>query len=176
MDYPGFLLQKAGLTIFKGIYLEIIVIITNFVIVTIKLKTKMNQIHLADKEIVHLGYIANNRTHPTAEEIYGQMTEDFPNVSKTTVYNSLHALTEAGLLRELEIEKSSARYDMAQQKPHAHFTCKACGRIYDMPLPDKLDSLVKEGFVAETAELSFKGICPDCMNSDITSTDRNNPK
>ncbi len=172
--------------------MEIIVIVTNFVIVTIKLKTKMNQIHLADKEIVHmlhgaglrpsvhriavLGYIANNRTHPTAEEIYGKMTEDFPNVSKTTVYNSLHALTEAGLLRELEIEKSSARYDMARQKPHAHFTCKVCGRIYDMPLPDTLDSLVKEGFMAETAELSFKGICPDCMNSDMNSTDRNNPK
>lgn len=152
----------------------------------------MERTCLEDREIVHmlhgagmrpsvhriavLGYIANNRTHPTAEEIYGRITEVFPNVSKTTVYNSLHALTEAGLLRELEIEKVPARYDMAQQKPHAHFTCKRCGRIYDMPLPDRLDCLVKEGFVAETAELSFKGVCPECVNSNLNPTDRNNPK
>ena len=112
-----------------------------------------------------MAYVANNRTHPTAEEIYGKMAQDFPNVSKTTIYNSLHVLTSAGILRELEIESGSTRYDMADYKPHAHFTCKKCGRIYDMPLPEELATLVTEGFEAETAELYFKGLCPDCKNN-----------
>lgn len=149
----------------------------------------MDQVILTDKEIVHmlhgaglrpsvhriavLAYVANCRTHPTAEEIYVRMTEDFPNVSRTTIYNSLHALACAGFLRVLEIDKDSVRYDMAMQTPHAHFTCRLCGKIYDMPLPERLESIVGEGFLTESAELHFKGVCPECLKTnDINQNKR----
>lgn len=54
-----------------------------------------------------LEYVANHRTHPTADEVFNRIALDFPNVSRTTVYNSLHTLVDAGVLRELEIESSS---------------------------------------------------------------------
>lgn len=142
----------------------------------------MNQVFLTDKEMVRLlheaglrpsvhrmavlAYMANFRNHPTAEEIYAHLTQYFPNVSKTTVYNSLHALKCAGLVRELDIESGSARYDMASYKPHAHFTCRICGKIFDMPLPDKLETIVSEGFQTESIDLHFKGVCPECMQTE----------
>lgn len=108
-----------------------------------------------------LGYVAG-KTHPTADEVYKAMLADFPTVSKTTVYNSLHSLAEAGLLRELEIESESSRYDLARQAPHSHFICRRCGRVFDMGMTDSLESLVTPGFVIDSTELHFKGLCPEC--------------
>ncbi len=112
-----------------------------------------------------LSYVANRRTHPTAEEIFNAITAEFPTVSKTTVYNSLHTLVEAGLLRELEIESASTRYDLARQTPHSHFRCKCCGKIFDMSLPEQLDSVVAPGFKVDTADLYFNGLCPECAEN-----------
>lgn len=109
-----------------------------------------------------LSYVANRKTHPKAEEIFSAIVTEFPTVSKTTVYNSLHTLVEAGLLRELDIESASTRYDLARQVPHSHFRCKRCGKIFDMSLPEKLDSVVAPGFKVDTADLYFNGLCPEC--------------
>ena len=109
-----------------------------------------------------LEYVANQRTHPTADEVFNAISVDFPSVSRTTVYNSLHTLVDAGLLRELEIENLTTRYDLAKQKPHSHFRCKSCGKIFDMELPSNLDQMVKPGFTIEATDLYFAGICPEC--------------
>ena len=73
--------------------------------------------------IAVLEYVANNGTHPTADEVFNAIAVVFPSVSRTTVYNSLHTLVEAGVLRELDIESASTRYDLALQTPHSHFRC-----------------------------------------------------
>ena len=109
-----------------------------------------------------LGYIANFSTHPTADEVFNAVSVDFPTVSRTTVYNSLHTLVQAGVIRELEIDSASMRYDLAHQLPHSHFRCTRCGKIFDMSLPDGLENLVKPGFVVQVTDLYFAGICPDC--------------
>ncbi len=109
-----------------------------------------------------LEYVANHKTHPTADEVYGFVAVNFPSVSRTTVYNSLHTLVESGILRELEIESASTRYDLALQIPHSHFRCKRCGKIFDMSLPRGLDESVVPGFVVEATDLFFAGLCPDC--------------
>lgn len=109
-----------------------------------------------------LEYVANRHTHPTADEVYTALSVDFPNVSRTTIYNSLHALVEARLLKELDIESGSTHYDLAPQSPHSHFRCTKCGDIFDMGLPTGLDNIVNSGFVVETTELYFSGMCPKC--------------
>ena len=60
-----------------------------------------------------LGIVANSHRHPSAEDIYSNLSKLFLSLSRTTVYNSLKTLTEKGLLRELEIESGCSRYDMA---------------------------------------------------------------
>ena len=56
-------------------------------------------------------YLMVNRNHSTADEIYGSLVEEIPTLSRTTVYNSLHAFVEAGLARVVTIEDNEARYD-----------------------------------------------------------------
>ncbi len=110
-----------------------------------------------------LEYVANKQTHPTADEVFSAITSDFPSVSKTTVYNSLHTLVESGVLRELEIESGATRYDLALQLPHSHFRCTRCGHIYDMALPEGLDRMVSPGFRVDTTDLFFAGLCTECI-------------
>ncbi|WP_289686883.1 Fur family transcriptional regulator [Muribaculum intestinale] len=112
--------------------------------------------------IAVLEYVANNGTHPTADEVFNAIAVVFPSVSRTTVYNSLHTLVEAGVLRELDIESASTRYDLALQTPHSHFRCTCCGKIYDMELPSGLEHVVRPGFTVEATDLYFAGICPEC--------------
>lgn len=122
-----------------------------------------------------LDYVVNHGTHPSADEIFIAIAVDFPSVSRTTVYNSLHALVNAGVLRELDIESSTARYDLALQLPHSHFRCTCCGKIYDMDLPAGLEDMVKPGFIVEATDLYFSGLCPDCASvSDKTISNNSN--
>lgn len=112
-----------------------------------------------------LSYIGNARTHPSADEIYLLLHLEYPTLSRTTVYNSLHALVDAGLVRELEIESGNKHYDLSRQAPHSHFICRKCRRIFDMKLPDNIDKPESEGFIIDTTDVYYKGLCPECNNT-----------
>lgn len=116
------------------------------------------------QRIAIFAQVANTRKHPTADEIYAKLAPEYPTLSKTTVYNSLHALVEAGLARELEIESGNKHYDLAPQPDHSHFICRRCGRIFDMKIPDNLSNSATSGFLVDSVDLYFKGVCPDCQN------------
>lgn len=114
------------------------------------------------QRIAVLSHIANLRRHPTADEIYTDLVEEFPSMSRTTVYNSLHALTSGRLVKELEIESGNRHYDFALQPPHGHFICRRCGRITDVEIPDGIGLSLMSGFRADSMDVYFKGICKDC--------------
>lgn len=109
-----------------------------------------------------LSFVANAKTHPSADEIFTELKGRFPSLSRTTIYNSLHTLTDAGLLKELEIDSGNKHYDLAPQPPHSHFICRRCARIFDMPLPDTLQELTSPGFMVDSVDLYYKGLCPQC--------------
>lgn len=111
-----------------------------------------------------LDYVANLQTHPAADEVYLHVAREFPTMSKTTVYNSLHALVDAGVLRQLELDGPSTRYDLALQEPHSHFRCNRCGKIFDMALPAGIEGVVADGFKVEAADIFFAGRCPECID------------
>ncbi|ABW33110.1 Fur family transcriptional regulator [Acaryochloris marina] len=69
--------------------------------------------------------------HPTAEQITNHLNQDGPTSSQATVYSSLQALREVGLVREVLLEEGVCRYD-ANIEPHHHFRCQSCGAIEDI--------------------------------------------
>lgn len=119
-------------------------------------------------------FVANSQRHPAAESIFTALSEKYPSLSRTTVYNSLHTLVDAGLIRELEIESGNMRYDLAPQSPHSHFICRVCGRIFDMPMPADVEEFVSAGFATESVDIYFRGLCPECRNAngDMDSKER----
>ncbi len=76
-------------------------------------------------------FLMSKPVHATADEIHRALNRSNPRASKATVYNSLRALTGAGLVREVPQQGAAARFDAAVH-PHHHFICDRCGRVEDI--------------------------------------------
>lgn len=119
-------------------------------------------VHPSVQRIAVLSHVANKRKHPTADEIFKDISLEYPSLSRTTVYNSLHALVDAEIIRELDVESGNKHYDLALQPQHIHFVCRNCGKIYDMAMPDDLKIKVPSGFTVCSFDLIYRGICKEC--------------
>jgi Fur family peroxide stress response transcriptional regulator len=110
--------------------------------------------------------------HPTVEQILHDISEVFPMSSRATVYNTLTALREQGLVREVLLQEGVTRYD-ANTSAHHHFVCNQCGSIHDlpwqafpqMPNPNALDlTAIAPDLQPETYEVIVRGSrCPNCV-------------
>jgi Fe2+ or Zn2+ uptake regulation protein len=106
-------------------------------------------------------YLKNHMNHPTVDEIYQDLIQNLPTLSKTTVYNTLKLLMDKRLVNELVMEQQK-HYDLATS-PHAHFQCTLCETIYDIDMTLPIMQQPKEaGFIVEDAQLIYKGKCAHC--------------
>lgn len=118
---------------------------------------------LAVLDAVHLN------PHLDTETIIGAVRRNFPDVSRQSVYNSLHALTEAGLVRRIQPSGSVARYESRVGDNHHHMVCRSCGVIVDVDCAigeaPCLTASEDHGFVVDEAEVIYWGRCPDCATT-----------
>lgn len=115
-----------------------------------------------------MDYLLTHKTHPAIEEIYLALCDAIPTLSKTTVYNTLKLFVEHGAAQMLTIDERSSCYD-ADTQSHAHFLCKRCNKIFDLPsihLEEKVSSLGDEGYQIEEVHQYFKGVCPACAKAE----------
>ncbi|BBX07997.1 MULTISPECIES: Fur family transcriptional regulator [Mycolicibacterium] len=107
-------------------------------------------------------------THPHADTdtIFGAVRTGLPDVSRQAVYDVLHALTAAGLVRRIQPSGSVARYEARVGDNHHHVVCRSCGVIGDVDCAvgeaPCLTPSEHNGFVLDEAEVIYWGLCPDC--------------
>jgi Fur family transcriptional regulator, stress-responsive regulator len=99
--------------------------------------------------------------------------EGFGPVSHQAVYDVLHALTAAGLVRRFQPSGSVARYEARVRDDHHHLVCRSCGAIADvdgavgdtacLAAPDG------SGYEVNRAEVIFWGRCPECVAATTSS-------
>ncbi|WAH38319.1 Fur family transcriptional regulator [Alicyclobacillus dauci] len=113
-----------------------------------------------------LRHIFACRGHMTADEIYRSMQSILPNLSVSTVYNTLKNLSEAGIIREIKFGDGASLFD-ANTSPHHHFVCKSCGKLIDFFLPStpNLAHIAEEEkFQIEDMHIEVTGLCNDCLS------------
>lgn len=77
-------------------------------------------------------YLLGTHTHPTADEVFQAVSGKLPvTLSRATVYNTLNALVEAGVVREVVTEPGRTRYD-ANLSEHHHFVDVKTGQVLDL--------------------------------------------
>ncbi len=124
---------------------------------------KMKNIRLSHQRLKVLEYLTIHMDHPTVDQIYNGLHKEIPTLSKTTVYSTLSALADAGLVRIINIEDNEARYDI-RVADHGHFKCESCGTIYDFQANiDSLTTVDLKRFDIKDKNLYFKGCCPTCL-------------
>jgi Fur family ferric uptake transcriptional regulator len=108
----------------------------------------------------------HSHPHADTDTIFGAVRTGLPEVSRQAVYDVLHALTAAGLVRRIQPSGSVARYEARVGDNHHHVVCRSCGVIGDVDCAvgeaPCLTPSDHNGFVLDEAEVVYWGLCPDC--------------
>lgn len=121
----------------------------------------------SEKRDAMLKLMRGTKCHPTADWIYRGMKHLYPNISLGTVYRNLNQLCEEGLVIRVGVVDGQERFD-ADVSPHAHFFCRKCGVVLDLPdnAPTHayVSSLSRQyGFVVDSHEFKLHGLCGGCI-------------
>lgn len=107
-----------------------------------------------------------NGDHLGVEAIAAGVRDRIGHVSFQAVYDALHALTAAGLIRRIEPAGSPARFEGRVADNHHHVVCRSCGVVADVDCAvgeaPCLTPSDDHGFVIGEAEVVYWGLCPNC--------------
>ncbi|MGV9455617.1 Fur family transcriptional regulator [Streptomyces sp. NPDC003635] len=104
--------------------------------------------------------------HLGVEAIASGVRDRVGHISLQAVYEGLHALTTAGLIRRIEPAGSPARFEGRVGDNHHHILCRSCGVVADVDCAvgdaPCLTASDDHGFTIDEAEVIYWGTCPDC--------------
>ena len=113
--------------------------------------------------------VVHDHPHADTLSIIDMVRADLGVVSHQAVYDSLSALTAAGLVRRIQPHGSLARYETRVGDNHHHLVCRGCGAIADVDCSvghtPCLTASDDQGFVIDEAEVIYWGTCPTCSSS-----------
>jgi len=131
------------------------------------------------------GRVADNPTgldainpgeHLDVETIVDRARTELGSVSTHSVYDALHTLDSAGLVRRIEPAGGPALFEIRVGDNHHHLICRGCGMVVDVdcaagaaPCLDVPDT---DGFVVDEAEVTWWGYCPACQRLAETGPQR----
>ena len=104
--------------------------------------------------------------HLAADEVFTRARRGLPELSRATVYNTLAAFVEAGMLQAVE-SRGAVLYDPNPDPEHQHFRCRNCDRLHDVRVEgvEGLRIPDDEGFVVEGKTVLLRGLCPACSDT-----------
>ena len=110
-------------------------------------------------------FLMTRKDHPTADVVYSNVRQEYPNISLGTVYRNLTQLADIGEIQRLRVGDGDDHFD-ADISDHNHFICTSCKQVIDLTM-DSIHSIVEtagehfdgkiEGHVTY-----FYGLCADC--------------
>ena len=111
--------------------------------------------------------------HLGVEAIASGVRDRVGQVSVQAVYEALHALTAAGLIRRIEPAGSPARFEGRVGDNHHHLVCRSCGVVADVDCgvgeAPCLTASDDRGFSIDEAEVIYWGLCPACSTAAISA-------
>ena len=110
--------------------------------------------------------------HLGVEAITSGVRDRIGHISLQAVYDALHALTAAGLLRRIEPAGGQPRFERRVGDNHHHIVCRSCGAVADVDCAlgeaPCLTASDDHGFSIDEAEVTYWGLCPDCSAARTT--------
>ncbi|AQS65908.1 Fur family transcriptional regulator [Streptomyces pactum] len=107
--------------------------------------------------------------HLGVEAIAAGVRRRVGHVSLQAVYEALHALTAAGLVRRIQPPGGPARFEGRVGDNHHHVLCRSCGALADVDCAvgeaPCLTASDDHGFSIDEAEVIYRGLCPDCSTT-----------
>lgn len=112
-------------------------------------------------------FLMGRKDHPTADTVYMNVRQTYPNISLGTVYRNLTLLSDIGEIQRLRLGDGTDHFD-ADTSPHYHFICSNCGSVIDLEMSsiDRITDTAGEHFdgCIQGHVTYFYGLCPACKN------------
>ena len=103
--------------------------------------------------------------HVTAEDLVDTVQRSIPAVHRSTVYRTLEALEQAGVVEHVHLGHGRAVYHLSDDRHH-HLVCDRCGSVVQVPeavVAPLRDQLVDGyGFVVNGRHFALPGVCRAC--------------
>lgn len=110
-------------------------------------------------------FLMTRKDHPTADVVYMNLRQEFPNISLGTVYRNLTLLADIGEILRIRVGDKTDHFD-ADTSLHYHFICNDCGAVIDLDMESIEDVVHKaaRNFGGHIAghNTFFHGTCADC--------------
>ena len=133
---------------------------------------RKNNLKVTTQRLVVTKYILSRVDHPSADQIYKDLHDEFPTISLGTVYKTLNSLKEIGIVQELGFGEGAVKYD-PNTKVHINMVCTQCNSIHDY-YPDQIEiswnNLIKNlpvKPVGQRIDVYYK--CEVCKKRDLQS-------
>jgi Fur family ferric uptake transcriptional regulator len=81
--------------------------------------------------------LATTSEHLTVEEITARLHGDHPSIAPSTVYRTLEALQEWGMVEKIHRGQSATFFHLTQT--HQHLVCNVCDKVSDIPAHELAD-------------------------------------
>ncbi len=101
----------------------------------------------------------------STSEVASAIVATQPDTHLSTVYRTLEALEEAGILAHVHAASGGVTYQLAD-RPHQSAECDTCGLLIELPV-DILDTVARKlrtahDFELDTGHFPLLGRCADC--------------
>jgi Fur family peroxide stress response transcriptional regulator len=109
--------------------------------------------------------LLKSKKHPTADEMFQTVKQEFPNISYDTVNRTLLTFAEIGLVDVVSTKGGPRRFDPVMDNHH-HFHCVNCGKIIDFYSEQysnlQIPKNIKDDFTVFTKRVVLNGLCKQC--------------
>jgi Fur family transcriptional regulator, ferric uptake regulator len=124
---------------------------------------------LTRQRMLILDVLRESKRHMTADQIYGEVSRQHPEINLATVYRTLQWLQQVGMLRKIDVGKDRLEYEYAREAEHHHLICKVCGTEtqIDNHVIETLQTHILEhyGFEADPDHVAIFGRCAKCRGA-----------
>ena len=111
--------------------------------------------------------VVTDHPHSSANAVAEEVRAQIGAISRQSVYDTLTALAEQGIIRRIQPAGSPTRYEGRVGDNHHHLVCSTCDRLVDVdcavgdvPCLTPVDDWQ---FTVYEAEVIYWGTCPECQ-------------
>jgi Fur family ferric uptake transcriptional regulator len=109
--------------------------------------------------------LAGDDHHVTADELADALRSEHPGLALSTIYRTLEALEELGIVARVDLGQGRAVYHPIDHAHH-HLVCSTCGAVEEIPhdalAPLAQDLASRTGFTLSKQQLTLTGTCKAC--------------
>jgi Fur family peroxide stress response transcriptional regulator len=127
-------------------------------------KFKNKRLKITPQRLGIFRILEGNSTHPSAEDVFKEIRENYPTISFTTVYKTLEIMEKMGEILRVTIDEQRKHYD-PDTNVHHHIICSKCNKISDIKkeyVKPRLPREVLDEFTPSGYQISFYGTCKKC--------------